>query len=234
MRKPLVAALLSLAAGIVCAAPPLPPDFTTDYILVRAGLTVAASTVSLSRNGNMAIYTSVARPTGMLAMLIKDEITERSTLDISGDELLMHEYAYIHRGSSKPRDMFVTWHDGVISGTYKGGELELMAAPDTLDPFSLQLRLMSDLAGNGDLFEYQVVDGRKIKEFRFARMGSETISVPAGRFDVIRVAKLQAPGEVAEITFWFAPALHFLPVRIEHVEEDGARSVLSLKTVEWR
>jgi hypothetical protein len=60
---------------------------------------------------------------------------------------------------------------------------------------------------------YTVADGGTLKEYRYRVTGKETLELPAGTFRTVRVARLRKDID-QETIIWFAPALHFLPVRI--------------------
>lgn len=232
--KAFLYAALLLTAGLAHAtAPLLPPDFTATYSFTHSGLTIAASTVSLVRNGSETVYSSITRPAGILAMLRNDEITERSILRIADGRLSLGEYLYTHTGTKKLREVRVALRDGVVRGTWNGRPVEAAAPPGTLDRFSLQLGLMRDLAAGNEPLEYAAVESRKVKTFRFTKTGRETVALPTGDVEAIRVERLRDEPDDAHMTSWFAPALHYLPVMMEHIDEDGARTTLTLTGVEW-
>ena len=231
-----LSALLTLAvAGIAHAAVPvLPPDFNATYTFERAGFTIAASTVTLVRNGDEAVYSSIAKPAGVLTLIRNDEITERSTLRIVDGRLSLKEYLYTHTGTKKPRDVRIAVKDGVVRGQWNGQPIEAPAPGGTLDRFSLQLGLMRDLARGGEAFAYTTVENRKVKTFRFVATGRETLKLPTGSVEAIRIERLpDEPGD-AQMTSWFAPSLHYLPVKMERVEEGGGRTTLVLTGIEWK
>ena len=224
--------LLFAAPGVHAAEQLLPPDFTAHYTLSRAGLTVATSTVKLARNGDEAVYESETHPAGLVALARSDEIIERSQMEIRDGGLTLLEYLYRHTGGKKLRETRVTVTDGIARGRWNGREAEIAAPPGTMDRFSVQILLMRDLSRGMEHFEYDAIERGKIKTFRFAVAHRETLDLPSGRFEVLRVERLQEQDSDKSLTLWHAPSLHFLPVRIEQVE-DGARTTRTLSGIEW-
>jgi hypothetical protein len=65
--------------------------------------------------------------------------------------------------------------------------------------------------------EFAMVDDRRIKEYRFAITGRETVTVPAGRFEeAVLVQRIDDPKKT--IKFWLAPARDYMPVKVEQVK----------------
>jgi len=59
-------------------------------------------------------------------------------------------------------------------------------------------------------------------------IGREMVPTPLGHFETLKVQRL---GDQRETTLWCAPALHYLPVRIEQ-ENRGSRVRLNLKSLQ--
>ena len=57
------------------------------------------------------------------------------------------------------------------------------------------------------------------REYRYRVVGKETLDLPAGTFRTVKVTKLRKDID-QETIIWFAPALHYLPVRIWRRDSD--------------
>jgi hypothetical protein len=68
---------------------------------------------------------------------------------------------------------------------------------------------------------FNIADGGKLKEYRFKVLGRETLELPAGRFDTVKITKLR-DNKRRETYIWCAPELNYLPVRIWQREKDEA------------
>jgi hypothetical protein len=73
-------------------------------------------------------------------------------------------------------------------------------------------------------FEMRVTDGRGVSDHRYAVAGRESLNVPAGRFETLRIERVREPGDARETAVWLATERHYLPVRVLVVERDGART----------
>ncbi len=92
------------------------------------------------------------------------------------------------------------------------------------DLLSFQLKLMTDLREHDGLatlrkhetlptFTYRIVDRRgKIKTYRVSVVGSEKVKTEEGYYDAWKVERV---GDKEGFSVWFAPALNYVPVRIQ-------------------
>lgn len=88
-----------------------------------------------------------------------------------------------------------------------------------LDPLSLNLQVMWDLQRGRVPGEYRLVDETELKSYQIKNEGEETLETPLGKLRAARISQSK-PGKTRITTFWFAPELHFLPVRVEQ-KKDG-------------
>lgn len=68
---------------------------------------------------------------------------------------------------------------------------------------------------------FNIADGGKLKEYRYRQVGRETLELPAGTFETIKITKLRE-NRNRETFIWCAPALNYVPVRIWQREQDGS------------
>ena len=91
--------------------------------------------------------------------------------------------------------------------------------PGTLDELNLEFQVREDLKKGGLQAQYLVADEKSVEAVRFVREGREQLSVPAGRYDTVRVRRVHNNPK-RTTTFWLAPALDYLPVRVMQ-NDDG-------------
>ena len=60
--------------------------------------------------------------------------------------------------------------------------------------------------------------------------GPETLELPEGRRETIRLTRRQLPGDDQKAQLWLAPGLNYLPVRIHLSQPNGDFADLSLKS----
>jgi len=106
----------------------------------------------------------------------------------------------------------------------------LAVRPTTLDKLVYTLVLMRDLGRGAERLAYDIADGGKLKRYVFRVEGRESIETGLGRLETLRLRREHRSAR--ETTLWSAPALGYLPVRIDHRERDGTRISLRLESLE--
>jgi hypothetical protein len=85
----------------------------------------------------------------------------------------------------------------------------------------------AQLAPGGESVEFVMVDDRYVRRYRFQLGAREAIDTPAGRFETLRMERVDDPKRSS--IYWLAPARDYLPVQLE--QGRGFNSVrLALKT----
>ena len=83
---------------------------------------------------------------------------------------------------------------------------------------------MAEQVGKG------LADGGKPKRYRIYIRNEETVNVPAGEFDTVRIEQ-EADNTRRKTILWAAPDLHYLPVKIMREESNGALYYSVLESV---
>ena len=243
--KPLPLSLLLLAAALLLPVPgfsasegtedPFFDEFDARYEMKRGGYEVAEARMSLRRmQDGIYRFTSRTEAVGMLGWFMNDVITETSIFRMTDDGFRPVSYEYRHKGSSKNRDESITydWTTGKAELDYRGNMSTAELTPGTVDRFLLQLAAARGLS-NGDMKQtHRVLDNGRVKMFELQGREPETIEVPAGRFDTQVISKVDTDDD-KRITFWFAPELGYVPVRVEHVKKNEEPIRLNLKRVKF-
>lgn len=99
----------------------------------------------------------------------------------------------------------------------KKSVLEFQAG--TLDELNLEFQVREDLKKGALQPQYLVADEKRVEAVRFVREGREQLSVPAGRYDTVRVRRVHNNPK-RTTTFWLAPSLDYLPIRVMQ-NDDG-------------
>ncbi|HDY84394.1 MAG TPA: DUF3108 domain-containing protein, partial [Methylophaga sp.] len=63
-------------------------------------------------------------------------------------------------------------------------------------------------------------DGGKLKNYQIRVIGKETITTPLGEIDTIKLTRHRNKDEDRETTLWCSPALDYMPVKLEHIEDE--------------
>lgn len=223
----LLLALLSLLLlGAAWAEPPQP--FTASYTLSASGMRAAESSRALRHMGDgVWEFQTVAKPVGVASLFIRDTILEHSRWRLNGGKVVPLSYEYRQSGGRRERhrEIAFDYQEGLIQSTL-GAEAWALP-PNVQDLASVQIALMLDVSQGRKVMEYPVADGRSVETYRFEVQGEGHMDTPAGRFRTVRVETKDAERQ-RSMTFWMAPELGYLPVRIEQRDADRAVGVLVL------
>jgi hypothetical protein len=87
-----------------------------------------------------------------------------------------------------------------------------------------------------DALSANLTDGRRIKEYNFAVVGSQPLETELGTLDTIHVKKVLKQGDKRSFEVWIAPSYNNMPVRMRLTEKDGTTfdSVVAKVTVPGR
>lgn len=206
--------LLPLLLGSAAALAAEPRPYTAQYRAEALGQSVGQAERKLSRDGRI---WRLQLDSSASLLLFASRRTETSELRRAGGgwQPLSYRYRDESMGKTKSGAQTFDWPGRTISGDKDGRPWSLALAGAAFDMASYQLQLAEDLAAGKDVLEYTVVHRGRLKHYRFARRGEESLDTPAGRLKTVRVEQLaEGKGEDATI-IWFAPALDYVPARLE-------------------
>ena len=221
----LILTCLFLAASLSGAvrAGPL-PDFSASYELRLGSLRIGTSTVSLENlpDGGYR-YESRSTPTPLVAWLLRDKLHETSSGTLTGDGVRPDQYHYSRSGGKKERvdELVFDWQSMRVSNDVEGSRWEMDIPPGTLDKLASQLGMMLALDQGKTDVTFNIADDKKLKEYRFRVIGQETLELPAGTFETVKITKVRK-NKNRETFIWCAPVLNYLPVRIWQREKDDS------------
>jgi hypothetical protein len=226
LNRLLVSQLLlavTLLAGTASAATPL-PDFKASYELTRGSMKIGNSTIELSTGSDGSyIYKSRSWPVRWVAWFLKDKLYETSRGTITDAGIRPDDYHYHRTGGRKEREarLVFDWERMVVENNVEDSPWEMDIPAGTIDKLASQLGMMHALANGEDDIAFNIADGGKLKEYRFKVIDEETLELPAGTFETIKITKLR-DNKKRETYIWCAPALNYLPVRIWQREKDDS------------
>jgi len=232
MQKILSATLLSLFLSTGYSAKSPIPDFTAKYTLYKAGLRAAESTVTLKRVGaNSWSYIRKASPVGLVAVFRSDKIVEQSKWSIVNDKIQVKEYTFSHKRGRKQKKynrLVYHWKTNTASSQIKSSKKTIKLTPNAIDKFTLQLRIMRDMAKTGKpAVNYKVTDKHQLKTWIFTISGKEKVKVGQKMIETI-IIKRTRKNKKRTTYLYLAPKHHFLPVKVLHVEKSGSKFYMVL------
>lgn len=228
VRFALLAFFASLSVATASAADRAAPiaPFHAEYTTARNGDVLGRTVLELvdNRDGTWTL-SSDTRGTEGLAGLLGIELKETSRLrwTATGPQSIAYEY---RQGGIKQRHrtMHFDADARLVHVEDDKGKREYAWQPGTIERNLVSLALGAELASGERSMSFAVAGKRDITQQRYAVRGTESIEVPAGTWDSVRVERTDAGKDT---TSWFAKSIGWLPVRIEQTD-DGATMTLEL------
>lgn len=111
--------------------------------------------------------------------------------------------------------------------TFSANTPDVPLLPGTQDRLSVLLQLGAWAAGQpqatrtGSTWELLVVGARDGAVWQFRVEGPQTLDLPAGRMDTLKLVRLPRELYDQKLEVWLAPSLQYLPVRVRLTEPNG-------------
>ena len=218
MLKTLLLAASLFTATAQAAAP---QQMSLVYDLYRNGHKLGQVTDTFTRSGTRYTLTSETRASGPLKMLWPGTIRLESTGDVTRQGLRPLQFQ--HARSDAPHKLATArldWKQRSIAYQYKGEAWQVnglqTGAQDQLSQL-YQFMFAPSLPAD---FSLQVVSGRDLNDYRYARSDGGAIQTPLGALATQRYQRITQKPDEKVITVWVAPGRNNLPVQIR-VSEDG-------------
>lgn len=195
--------------------------FAAEYEVRRNGIYLGITQRTLKPDeGKRWIYTSHTKPEGMVSLFVADEVRERSLIEKTDHQIRPLEYEYHQTGGKKEKHHRIRfdWNDHVIQ--VNGTNKTLPLADNTQDLMTFQLQLMLDLQQDKQDISYTIADRKRIREYELNKAEPARIDTPLGKLSTLRLVSKKTNTE-NQYKLWCAEALHYLPVKVQKVENDG-------------
>ncbi|PHS23796.1 MAG: isoprenoid biosynthesis protein [Methylophaga sp.] len=207
-------------------------DFSANYLVRLNGLSAGELKRELSTNDDGSrTFSSTSQAKGVFAFFKPDLVEETSIWTLEGKSIRPQSYTYHRTGGKKEKylNLKFDWKAQRVTIDNNKHIIELNIDPSTLDKLVYQLALMSDLQQHKKQFSYLIADKDKVKTYNIVILGTEIITTPMGKIEAIKLERHHSGKKQRQTTLWCAPALHYLPVRIEHIEKDGTKFTAELR-----
>ncbi len=199
----------------------LQSGFKVEYDVEYNGFSLGVSKRSLSfAPPQTAIYKSTTTPEGFAALLISETVTETSNIHISREEIKPALYRFLKnkKGNIEQHQINFNWQTKQLSNSYLKTTEALQN--NTYDLLSFQLKIMQDLQKNKTHMQYRIATKKHTRDYNLKVLNKETIDTGLGKFEVLKLQTDLTEGK-SQFTFWAAPALEYLPIKIEKVNDKG-------------
>ena len=199
----------------------VPDDYEAVYSvkLMQADGTLIAK---LENKEGIYTYSLKTEPTGFWKLIANGSINESSAFEIVDEKIRPIDYKMIDtiRRNKRESRIEFDWSRKVINGFYKDRAIDIKLEEDILTRILLQIEIMHQKKRNSLKESYLIIDRDEIKEINISSLNSgKKISVPFGSYDVIEVSHRSKKSNRIN-TLWLAPALDFIPIKLEQTEDN--------------
>lgn len=200
------------------------PSFEASYRIERSAFDIGQVQLRFRRGpGTEYVYQSLTEVAGFIAWFRDDRVeeTSRGVMDAAGIRPAYYRFQRTGGDGDRLAEISFDWESGQVRNVVDGQPWKMPVPPGTLDKLVVQVAMMRDLQKAVEDLSFKVADGGRLKDYRLFVRERETLELPAGEFQTVKVEK--APQSRGRRTLlWVAPALGYLPVQIMRIEKDGA------------
>ncbi len=161
---------------------------------------------------------TVLETTGLAGMLYDFRYVQRSEGLVSNDGLRPTRFG-VEQAGKEPEAARFDWKEGKVTIERRGRASDHPISSPDQDVLSVW-HLVGVRKGRPPPAELTVVTGRTAAPATFAVLGDETITIPAGRIDALKVRVKARSGKLT-IDLWLSKAHSLLPVRILMTDHKG-------------
>lgn len=215
--------LIILSLMISSTAISLPKEASMVFDVSRNGSSVGYLESTLKYLGPTYEYSKSTQSTGLAKFLTKASISEKVVGKYAGERLIPVSYSFNQKTRKKNVTDEARFAGNRASGMYKGNAYSLQTPANVLDRASLEIAVARDLKRKLPQLRYNVMERGEIKQYTFARVGSERLDTNAGTFNTIKV-EVKRADKSRRTTYWMAQELGYLPVKMLHEEDDDVIS----------
>lgn len=207
--------LLVSLAGLAQGQPPARVEIA--YELTRDGSLVAEIVERLEQADGGYQITETWKGRGLFALLGSARRVSQGRVTARG--LQPTEFFDERSGRDTARAWF-DWKAQTLTMQYKGPRRSEPLPPDAQDRLSFFFAL-SFLPGKADAVKFTIANGRGLSRHEYRVVGKERVTVPAGEFEAVKIARHSSKKEIAHL--WLATERWNLPVRLLLVDKDGVQ-----------
>lgn len=217
LKRGSVHALLFAAGALAASSAPgaeLTP-YSAEYD-VKIRILSGVLTTRLDRTDAGYVAVHKVAPKGIAAALVKGAIEETSGFRIGAEGVRPLHYRSSDTISSDKTEADVSfdWSTQSITGELDGKPAEMKFKGEAHDRISIQYAMMHDMLAGETGKTYVLFDIDEFKTLYIKMIGTQEISVPAGRYTAVGIQH-QAEGSSRVTTLWCVPELEYLPAIIE-------------------
>jgi Protein of unknown function (DUF3108) len=226
MRTAALGLGLLFAVGVVVAAPALPKAFVARYEVLKDGAPLGEATLTLkSVGGGLLQYSNQTQGTSGLAAMLGANVDEVSHFRWKGStpEAVDYDYKMVASIKAKQRHLTVDWGKNLVSVADSKGDFTYAAAPGMVERNTAPLALGVALRDGKQQVALPVAVMQNVEIQQFKVAGKESVKVPAGTFNAVRVERSDAD---RGFHAWYVPEKFPIPVKL--AQKDGGNLTMQL------
>ena len=234
--------LAGIAPGLAGADDPAPTSAAAAGTALRPYAVVyefraygfSAGTVSLTLRQETPqewTYLSKSQPRGLFQLVhsAARTVTSRMIIDQRGVRPLLSTDT--EDGEHAPQsEVHFDWTASRATGHVEGQAIDMELRPGVQDDLSAQVSLIQALNSGQAPASLLVFDKSGIRDYSYTAVGEEKLSTPLGEVATLiyRSQRAQAPRSTR---YWCAPALGYIPVRVEQRRLDKVEWTMNLRSL---
>lgn len=213
------------------------PAHTARYQVYRRGREIGVIHTELSRRDDgIWHFATETEATVAMARILGLSAEESAHFLWRDGAILPLTYHKVSRGPTGSRywQHRLDWDAGLSESRNHDGDLEIELETGVLDPLTLRLEVamrLHDPDARGRDHAVRVIERDEIEDQEIRYRARETIQVPAGCFESLRMYRFRREGSSRNYDAWFARDYHWLPVRVVHYQDD--RPELDIQLAEF-
>jgi hypothetical protein len=113
---------------------------------------------------------------------------------------------------------------------YEGTAIDMPIKPGIQDDLSVQIAMMLELLHGRTPDQLSMISRNSVREYLYRREGTDSLATPLGQVDTV-IYSSQHPGSPRVTRFWCAPAMGFLPMRVEQKRLGKVEWIMEIRSI---
>ena len=186
--------------------------------------------------GNELIYESTTSPAGIAKVFFRDRtVTDRAVLKLIDGSYRTIEFTRTTSGSggNHGEHYVFDWENNTANIQYKNNDDILEIPPYTFDVFSTQLLLMRKPMVDKTQVAYPVLSKNRLQEHVYKLEPGVPVKTKLGTLTASKYVRRKNDGKGTTYIIWCADALHYIPVKLDKIENGEIDISVQIKHVSW-
>jgi len=210
-------------------------QYTASYAAQYKGRSVGESVFTLERSAEPGefVFHSRLQAKGLLRLASPRPVIDRTEFRLAEGSVVPLHFSH-EDGSRKGEDnhsIEFDWDEASATVSGDGYTREIPLHAGVQDRGSVQVSLMLTLRAGAQPASLDVVDEESVDEYTFVSQGRHTVSTSMGELETVRYRQQRA-GSSRFTLIDFAPALEYVPARIEQFRDGESLTAFQLETYE--